>query len=50
MRRLALTAILVVSLAAPAWAGWDEGVAAYERGDYATALEEFIPLSERRHG
>ena len=28
-------------------AGFDEGVAAYERGDYATALKEWKPLAER---
>lgn len=47
MKRLALTAILVVSLAAPAWAGSDEAVAAYERGDYETAYREFLSLAEQ---
>ena len=28
---------LLLSLAAPAWAGLAEGVAAYERGDYRSA-------------
>ncbi len=48
---LALIAALyggfTLGLTAPAWAGWDEGVAAYERGDYATALREWRPLAEQ---
>ena len=34
----ALCAGFTLGLTAPAWAGWDEGEAAYVRGDYATAL------------
>ncbi len=34
MKRIALAVALLVLLAAPAWAGFDEGLAAYERGDY----------------
>ena len=30
-----------------AWSGFDEGLAAYEAGDYATALLEFRPLAEQ---
>ncbi len=48
---LALIAALcggfILGLTAPAWAGWDEGVAAYKRGDYATALREWRPLAEQ---
>ena len=44
---LALIAALVFGLTAPAWAGLDEGVAAYDRGDYATALREWRPLAEQ---
>ena len=47
MRRLALAAALVVGLAAPAWAGFDDAVAAYNRGDYATVLRELRPLAEQ---
>jgi len=53
MRFAAATKILVVLMVAlggpmgGAWAGFDEGVVAYERGDYATALREFRPLAER---
>jgi hypothetical protein len=38
--------ILCASLALPAQAGFDEGLAAYNRGDYATALKEWRPLAE----
>ncbi len=34
---------------APAWAGYDEGVAALNRGDDAAALREFRPLAEQGH-
>ncbi len=48
---LALIAALCVGftlgLTAPAWAGWDEGEAAYKRGDYAAALRELRPLAEQ---
>ncbi len=45
----ALCAGFTLGLTAPAWAGWDEGVAAANRGDYATALREFRPLAEQDH-
>ena len=45
----ALCAGFTLGLTAPAWAGWDEGVAAYQRGDYATALRELRPLAEQGH-
>jgi len=48
---LALIAALcggfTLGLTAPAWAGWDEGVAAAKRGDYATAVREWRPLAEQ---
>ena len=34
-------------MSAPAWAGFDEGVAATKRGDYETALREWRPLAEQ---
>ncbi len=43
----ALCAGFTFGLTAPAWAGWDEGFAAYKRGDYATALREWRPLAEQ---
>ncbi len=53
MRKWLLVAVLVAmpvaTLAAPAWTGFDEGLTAYERGDYATALREWLPLAEQGH-
>ncbi len=43
----ALCAGFTLGLTAPAWAGWDEAMAAYQRGDYATALREIRPLAEQ---
>ena len=36
----------IICLAAPAWADYEAGLGAYERGDYATALREWRPLAE----
>jgi TPR repeat protein len=36
----------IVFLAAPAWADYQAGMEAYNRGDYATALREWRPLAE----
>ena len=47
MKRIALAVVLLVSLVGVARAGLDEGVAAYMRGDYETALKEFRPLAEQ---
>ena len=48
---LAVIAVLcagfTLGLTAPTWAGFDEGMAAYQRGDYATALREWHPLAEQ---
>ncbi len=38
MKRIIGTAVLLAAFAMPAWAGFDAGMAAYKRGDYATAL------------
>ncbi len=46
MRRLIATAALVLGIAAPAWADLAAGIAAYGRGDYATAFDELLPLAE----
>ena len=46
MKRLVLSIFLIFLQAAPAWAGRAEGWAAYARGDYETALQEFLPLAE----
>ena len=47
VKRIALAVVLVVSVSAPAWAGFDEGLAAYDGGDYETALREWKPLAEQ---
>ena len=48
---LALIAALCVGftlgLTAPAWAGWDEAMAAYHRGDYGTAIRQLRPLAKQ---
>ena len=47
MTRALFAAVLSLWLTTSAWAGFDEGFAAYERGDYATALEEWLPVAEQ---
>jgi TPR repeat protein len=48
MMRLLLTIpLLCLLLATSAWAGLDEGMAAYKHGDYAAALREFRPIAEQ---
>ncbi|MDG2413917.1 MAG: hypothetical protein P8L99_05010 [Hyphomicrobiales bacterium] len=46
MRRLFAFATVLL-LAAPAWADFDDGMAAYERGEYETAFEEGLPFAEQ---
>ncbi len=38
---------LVLVLAPPAWADFQAGLDAYERGEYDTALKEWRPLAEQ---
>ena len=47
MMRRAVSVVLLLMLAAPAWAGFDEGVAAAKRGDYATALREWRLVADQ---
>jgi len=48
MKRALLLAVLLCSLSLTAGAqDFDKGLAAYNRGDYATALREWRPLAER---
>jgi TPR repeat protein len=47
MKRILASVFLCLLLATPAGAGFDEGVAAYKRGDYTTALREFRPIAEQ---
>ena len=49
MRWFASILMCWLALAIPAWAGFDEDVAAYERGDYESALKEFRSLAESDH-
>jgi hypothetical protein len=42
-----LAPLLMIVCVLPAWAGMEEGEAAYNRGDYATALRECQPLAEQ---
>ncbi len=49
MKRVTAFAVLLVVLAAPAWAGLLEGMVAFKRGDYATALRELRPLAVQGH-
>ena len=47
---LLLGATLSVGLPAvhPAWAGYDEGLAARQRGDYAIAIKEWTTAADRK--
>jgi hypothetical protein len=49
MRRILATLAVIALLfsAGSAWADFDDGWAAFERGDYATALRVFRPLAEQ---
>ncbi len=48
MKRFGLCLAVVAMLVAPAaWAGVDDGVAAYDRGDYAAAFQVWRPLAEQ---
>ncbi len=43
----AAVALLIVVTACQAWADFQAGMEAYDRGDYATALTEFRPLAQQ---
>ena len=47
MQRLLLAIAFVLGLATCAGTDFEKGMAAYERGDYATALKEWRPLAEQ---
>ena len=47
MKRIIAAVALYFGLVQPVLAGFDEGAAAYQRGDYAAALRELRPLAER---
>ena len=46
MARIADTLVVAGALGS-AWADWDDGVAAYAAGDYATARRRWIPQAEQ---
>ena len=45
--RILLSLVLAALCVAPVWAGFEEGIAVCERGDYAAALNEWRPLAEQ---
>jgi hypothetical protein len=49
MRRIAATLVAVALLfsAGSAWADLEDAGAAYDRGDYETAIREYRPLAEK---
>ena len=47
MRRIIVAATLLIAFMATARADFGDGLAAYERGDYATALREWRPLARQ---
>ncbi len=47
MRRIIVAAAMLIAFMATARADFQDGVAAYKRGDYATALREWRPLAEQ---
>jgi hypothetical protein len=47
MKRIITATFLCLMLATPAWAGYEEAKAAYERKDYAEALRELRPHVEQ---
>ncbi len=47
MKRVALAVARLIGLATPSQADYQAGEAAYDFGDYTTALQEFKPLAER---
>lgn len=47
MYRIVVATLLLIGLAGSAWAGGDEAVAAFERGDYTTAKTEWLALARQ---
>ena len=48
-QRTAIAACVVAALAGLARADFQAGLTAYQRGDYATALREWLPVAEGGH-
>ena len=47
MKKPLLVLIVALGLIRPAWADFQDGQAAYQRGDYQAALREWRPLAEQ---
>lgn len=47
MRPFLIAVALIIGVVSLAWADFQDGLDAYERGDYATAFREFKALAER---
>jgi uncharacterized protein len=45
--RILLSLVLAAVCASTVWAGFEEGLTAYERGDYAITLNEWRPLAKQ---
>ena len=43
---LVVAGVLVMGVSGPVVAGFEEGAAAFERGDYETAYQEMLPLAK----
>jgi TPR repeat protein len=48
LRFITALVLSLVCLVVPAWADFQAGMDAYNRGDYATSLREWRPLAEQR--
>ena len=49
MKSSAVITLLTLMASFPALAGFEEGSAAFDRGDYAKAMREWRPLAENGH-
>ena len=49
MKQIVVLTLVSLLIANPSWAGFAEAVAAYKRGDYATALREWRPIADQGH-
>ena len=47
MKKPLIVLIVALGLMQPAWADFQDGLTAYQKGDYQTALHEFRPLAEQ---
>lgn len=45
-RYILLIGLLGLALAPPGWAAWDDGLTAYDSGDYLAAYRELLPVAE----